>query len=828
VNSAPGTPGRTAETRITGTPAPVAGLPHGIPSPVTAPSKGQPELSSSSPDVAATDAAHPDAAHPDAAHPDLAAEQVHVTGLYRRLDDARALAVTRFQQAIGGHAGNPQALGEREAAVNFQAARITALDAADPGLVLGRLDRTEHPEPLYIGRTGLAADDPGGDPALVDWRAPAARPFYTATAFSPAGVARRRHIRTLGRRVTDIDDEVLVLAEGETGDPTARTGEAALLRALTADRTGRMTDIVRTIQAEQDAIIRSDARGVLVVQGGPGTGKTAVALHRAAYLLYTHRERLARSGLLVVGPTPTFLRYIADVLPALGETGVLLSGLGQLRPGLDARADERPGVAGVKGRLAMADVLVAAVRDRQTVPDGVREVLVDREPVKLRKVDLTRARSAARRASRQHNLGRPAFLRYLVDLIAKRYADRLGADVRGGANLLDEADLAALRREVAAEPAVRALVDECWPVLTPERLLTDLFASPERIAAATPGWDDADRALLHRAPTADWAPSDVPLLEEAEELLGTDDTADRAREERARRRARAHAQETLDLLHGSRSTDLEDDEDGEELTAGDLLDAEQLAERNSVADHRTTAERAAADRTWTFGHVVVDEAQELSPMAWRLLVRRCPTRSMTVVGDLAQTGSPGGAVSWRDALEPHAAGQWRLAELTVNYRTPAEIMAVAADVLAASGSTTAAPRSVRSTGVLPWAEEVPEAGLPARTAEATAELAALGGTVAVLAPRSRLADVVGTLERALPAVSSGPAADSTRGPVVLLPEQAKGLEFDSVLLVDPQGVLDEGLRGHSDLYVALTRATQRLGVLSPGPLPRELDRLTAG
>ncbi|MBY3555370.1 AAA family ATPase [Modestobacter lapidis] len=731
-----------------------------------------------------------------------------------------------MEQAISGPvAGNPQALGEREAAADFQARRITMLDAAEPGLVIGRLDRTEVPQPLYIGRTGLAADDPGGDPALVDWRAPAARPFYTATAFSPDGVARRRHIRTLGRRVTDIDDEVLVLAEGEEGDPTALTGEAALLRALTADRTGRMTDIVRTIQVEQDRIIRSDARGVLVVQGGPGTGKTAVALHRAAYLLYTHRDRLARSGLLVVGPTPTFLRYIADVLPALGETGVLLSGLGQLRPGIDARADERPEVAEVKGRLVMVDVLTQAVKQRQTVPRGVREIVVDGVPIKLRPADLSRARTVGRRASRLHNLGRGAFARAVVDLVAQRYADRLGADVRGGAGLLDAGDVAAIRREIRAEPAVRALVDELWPRLTPERLLTDLFADPDRLAAVTPGWDDADRALLHRAPTGDWTPADVPLLEEADELLGLDDSAERAAEERRQRRARASAQQTLDLLHGSRSTDLEDDEEGEELTAGDLLDAAGLAEREELADYRTTAERAAADRTWAFGHVVVDEAQELSAMAWRLLVRKCPTRSMTVVGDLAQTGSLAGADSWADVLKPHAEGQWRLAELTVNYRTPTEIMAVAADVLAAGGSLLAAPRSVRSSGVPPWAAAVPAAELPARVATATAELAAQGGTTAVLAPRTRLPAVLAALQETLPAVTAGPDADSSAGPVVLLPEQAKGLEFDSVLLVDPQGVLDEGVRGYSDLYVALTRATQRLGVLSPGALPAELARL---
>ncbi|WP_235927946.1 HelD family protein [Goekera deserti] len=761
--------------------------------------------------------------------PDTVTEQDHVTELYRRLDDARERAVTRLRQAISAPlVDNPQALGEKEANVRFHSERITALDAAEPGLVIGRLDRTEVVQPLYVGRTGLAADDPSGDPALVDWRAPAARPFYTATPFRPDGVARRRHIRTLGRRVTGIDDEVLDLPDGEADGDRTLTGEAALLRALRADRTGRMTDIVRTIQAEQDEIIRSDARGVLVVQGGPGTGKTAVALHRAAYLLYTHRDRLARSGLLVVGPTPTFLRYIADVLPALGETGVLLAGLGQLRPGLDARADEPAEVAEVKGRLEMVQVVAAAVRARQSVPRGVRELVVDGVPVTLRGADVSRVRTAARRASREHNVARVAFARGLVELVVDRYADRIGSDVRGGADLLDDGDRRALRAEVAGEPAVRALVDELWPALTPEQLLEELYASPERLRAATRDWDDATRALLHRPAGSPWTPADVPLLEEADELLGHDDSAERAAEQRRRSRARDEAQQTLDLLYGSRSTDADDDEESEELAAGDLLDAEGLAARAEEADYRTTAERAAADRTWTFGHVVVDEAQELSAMVWRVLARKCPTLSMTVVGDLAQTGSLAGATSWADALTPHARTQWRLAQLTVNYRTPSEIMAVAADVLAAGGSDAVAPRSVRSSGQPPVAERVADAELLTRAVQVTRDLVGQGGTVAVLVPRSRQADAVACLAEALPGVTWGPEADSSAGPVVLLPGQAKGLEFDSVLLVDPQAVLDEGLRGHSDLYVALTRATQRLAVLHPGELPGCLRRLATG
>ncbi|MGY1636613.1 HelD family protein [Geodermatophilus sp. SYSU D00742] len=759
-------------------------------------------------------------------HPDIDTEQQYVKELYGRLDAARDLASRRLRQAISWPAVDPQALQERDATVRFQTERVTALDAAEAGLCVGRIDRTDD-GPLYIGRIGLAADDADGDPALVDWRAPAARPFYTATPVHPLGVSRRRHIRTRGRTVVRLDDEVLTGGVATSG----LTGEAALMAALDTARTGRMTDIVRTIQAEQDRIIRADDRGVLVVQGGPGTGKTAVALHRAAYLLYTHRERLARRGLLVVGPTPTFLRYIADVLPSLGETGVLLSGLGQLRPGLDARGVEAPEVAAVKGRLEMVEVLQAAVTDRQVVPDGPREVTIDGFVLRLRPIDVRRAQNGARKADRLHNLARPEFARRVVDTLAKRYAERIGADVRGGVNLLDREDVAALRKEVAEDHAVRALVEELWPVLTPERLLRDLYADPARIERATPGWDDATRALLHRAgppPThpAAWTPADVPLLEEAEELLGYDDSAQRARAERDRRRRLAEAQETLDVLHGSRSVDLEDEHlEAEVLSAGDLIGAEELAERHQAVDTRTTAERAAADRTWTFGHVVVDEAQELSPMAWRLLVRRCPTRSMTAVGDLAQTGTLAGASAWAQTLEPHVGDAWRLEELTVNYRTPAEIMAVAADVLAAGGTGATAPRSVRPGTEAPWAEVTGEEALAGRVADVVAGWAEHEGTTAVVVPGSRVAAVAAALAGRVDGVSTGADADSSLGPVVITPAEAKGLEFDAVLVVDPQGVLDEGVRGHNDLYVALTRSTQRLGVLSPGALPAALARL---
>jgi DNA helicase IV len=285
------------------------------------------------------------------------------------------------------------------------------------------------------------------------------------------------------------------------------------------------------------------------------------------------------------------------------------------------------------------------------------------------------------------------------------------------------------------------------------------------------------------------------------------------------------AQETLDILAGSQSTDVDVDEEAEFLSAADVLDAELLAERQEVVDTRTAAERAAADRTWTFGHVVVDEAQELSAMAWRTVLRRVPTRSMTVVGDVAQTGSAAGATSWEETLRPQLADGWRLEELTINYRTPAEIMAVAADVLAATGAGTTAPRSVRSTGEPPTAERVEEAELPARVAATAARLAAGEGTLAVLVPPSRLAEVSAAMTARLPGTSVDAQADLTGGPVVLPPEHAKGLEFDAVLVVDPVGIVAEGVRGWSDLYVALTRATRTLTVVHPGDLPPELAKL---
>ena len=740
--------------------------------------------------------------------------------LYGRLDDLRNRASGRLANVLRETGGTHQARSEREVFSVMYAQQLSQFDAAENGLCFGRLD-FHNGERRYIGRIGIHDDSGDYKQLLMDWRADAARPFYLATAASPADVRRRRHIKTRGRTVVSVDDEILDLAVADPARHEGLTGESALLAALSASRTGRMRDIVETIQAEQDHIIRSDLAGVLVVQGGPGTGKTAVALHRAAYLLYTYRRQLTKRGVLVVGPNATFLRYIGQVLPSLGETSVLLSTVAELYPGLHAIGGEPPATAAIKGRLAMAGVVAAAVRDRQQVPARPVEVLVDREALRLTPAVCARARERARRSRRPHNQARQVFARELTEALTQQLAARIGANVLGEGNLLSQADLDDMRRELRAEESVRALIERLWPILTPQQLLAELFSSEDRLASAAPRLAKAERAALLRDPDSDWTPADVPLLDEAAELLGEDGRAARAAAERRRRSEEDYARGVLDIL----SRDLEDDP--EILMGADLVDASRLAERQEDEEYLTAAERAAGDRTWAFGHIIVDEAQELSEMAWRMLMRRCPSRSMTIVGDIAQTGSLAGAASWASVLDRYQGDRWRLAGLTINYRTPAEIMAVAADVLAAIDPALDLPRSVRDTGFVPWRLGAAPGDLVDRLAEAAAKQAARrgDGQLGVIVPADRLDELGKAVVAAVPGATVGEHSELERPVVVLTVEQAKGLEFDTVLIGDPAGILAESPRGHSDLYVALTRATQRLGVVYSGELPAVLDRL---
>ncbi|WP_330248981.1 MULTISPECIES: ATP-binding domain-containing protein [unclassified Streptomyces] len=722
-------------------------------------------------------------------------EQQFVSLAHERLDQLRAAAEAAMHATIAQLSTGRQARVERDIGVAEHFASLAALNAAVTGLCFGRIDRRDGVT-YHIGRIGIRQDDAERTPLLIDWRAPVARPFYLATGYEPMGLRRRRHITTQGRTVTDLHDEIMDLADTTRTGYESHDADEVLLAALTSARTGRMGDIVSTIQAEQDHIIRAPQRGVLVVEGGPGTGKTAVALHRAAYLLYADREQLAKRAVLIVGPNPAFLGYIGDVLPSLGETGVLLSTVAELFPGVHATGTDSPAAAAVKGRADMAGVLAEAVRDRQQVPEKGEPVVIAHDDGELiLDWDMAvEARHKARETGLPHNLALPTFAFRIIDDLTTQLADRIGADPYGGPNFLGPDDIAQLGKGIAASAEVHAAITSLWPPLTPQEFLADYLEEPTHLAE-----DDAE--LLRRVKQAAWTPADVPLLDEAAELLGADDSAARAAAEAERARQIAYAQGVLDVSYASRTYEFEDKEDIDEdasevLAAHDIIDAERFAERQEEADHRSAAERAAADRTWAFGHIIVDEAQELSAMAWRLLMRRSPTRSMTLVGDPAQTGDLAGCDSWQEILAPYVQDRWQLARLGVNYRTPAEIMEYAAERRRATDPAFEPPRSIRATGARPWERTLPLAEVAGLAeAETPAE-----GRLAVIAPRELHAQLTG--------LDDGPL-DLHRPVVLLDPRQAKGLEFDTVLVVAP------GLMTPNDLYVALTRATQRLGIITP-------------
>ncbi|QPR30572.1 AAA family ATPase [Corynebacterium amycolatum] len=794
----------------------------------------------------------------------LAAEQAYVDRAFSFLDRARERDQEYLRQVMLIDDPDPQARVEREVEYHRLQANLDRYRSAEIGLVFGRIDidDTDPDNPLaeegpgatvdkrYIGRIGLSDENDDYRTVIMDWRADGARPFYLATTAHPEGVSLRRHLRTHGRKVRSIDDERL---SGEEADSAHETeveagvgGESVLREVMNQARTGHMRGIVETIQREQDLIIRDSTRGTLVVQGGPGTGKTAVALHRVAWLLYTYRDQLAKTGVLIIGPNTTFLDYISRVLPSLGETGVVLTTIADLYPGVrasDALIDghnPEPLVAQeVKGSIEMLTILREAVRAYQELPAESLEVRNDNIILTITPEMVKAARTRARRTRKPHNLARPIFRDHVVELLAAQMAEVIGADPLGGENLLSVTDVADLRDEIDESGAVADILDELWPALTPEQVLSELLSSREAIDYAASDYDELTREALYRPEGTDWMPSDAPLLDELAELLGPVGEAE-ADEEDWQARVE-EAQGALDTLSSSASQDLDDGFEAEILSAYDVIDAEALAERHRERDLRSTAERAAADRLWAYGHVIVDEAQELSAMAWRMLRRRSPNGWMTLVGDVAQTGSPAGAATWDDVLEPIIGARWHLHELTVNYRTPAEVMEVAASVLAEIDPELEAPQSIRATGRKPvQARTVTEALThveqvaqpdrlvaviaPAELLEATrAEVREfLGGGAGDARASAYIAGAVGaTSTDATPATRASKLTNCAVYDITT----SKGLEFDEVIVVAPDQIVAQSPQGLQDLYVALTRATQGLVVVDkqrPEHLP-ELD-----
>lgn len=741
----------------------------------------------------------------------VAEEQEFVDRAYSRLDQLRSQYREQRQKIDANHGvGNAQGWTERDALATHFAELSSRLDNVEERLVFGRLDMKDHAT-HYIGRISLL--DEHSSPLLVDWRAPISAPFYQATAQEPLGVVRRRHIATRARTVTSVEDELLDVDQAQHQGLTLQ-GEGALMSALSSARSGRMGDIVATIQGEQDRVIRASDRGILVVQGGPGTGKTAVALHRAAYLLYTQREKLERSGVLIIGPSRTFLRYIEQVLPSLGESGVVQMTIGDIVPGLSAQDDDPVDIAAIKGRAAFSRILREAVRLIPRLPDRDQVLQVWNRRVTLRVKDIQEALSRARRSGRPHNVARESFAMGLMELLAGRLIVEAG-DASSTADI-DPDDLRTWISEIRDSVDARRAINLAWMPTQAPAFLRKLWSRPDLLAqanrkAGTP-LSVEDLSLLYRAQDEPLTISDIPLIDELEELLGTLDLASaqkRRAEEQREKEERERANEAL------KATGL----------GGGIVTADMLMRQTQEAPSlRPLAERARADRSWTYGHIVIDEAQDLSPMAWRCLLRRCPSRSMTVVGDLDQKRGHRRPNSWKQALGPAARAFSEEFVLSISYRTPRALTRIAQAVMAQHGTPVLYPMEA--------VRDVPDCYQVSHTHKDTLK-ECVSQIVSAMEERldreegegkGRICVIVPDAQAQLWHADESGASALDQRVSYLTAAGSKGLEFDSVVVVEPGAILDQG---SGDLFVALTRATHDLHAVTTTQLPRGMEEWDA-
>ncbi|MFJ9817492.1 HelD family protein [Streptomyces sp. NPDC101151] len=688
----------------------------------------------------------------DVAAREVELERVQVSVVGALFDERLAGAREQLERVLASPSDGAGEAYEREVAAGRLAREVRRLEGAEDGLVFGRIDLADGTV-LRIGRLGLHRDS-DELPLLVDWRAEAARPFYEATTVHPMGLRRRRHLRLTGRTVVGVSDELL---DGSAPTGQDVVGDGPLAAALQAGRTGRMGAAVATLQAEQDAIVRSPHRGVTVVQGGPGTGKTVVALHRAAYVLYAF-PKAAERGVLVLGPNARFLDYICQVLPSLGENDVVLATCEELAGVVPGAADSFE-VARLKGSSALADALAAVVRSRQA-PGGDFDVRVGQEWIRLPDRDVAQARESARTSGLAHNRARQLFKELLVDALVRELARsgaetldlidaqvaqltgldldrvaaadlcRLGFD-DASATGVDEFDADAVRADLLDDAFLDQAVEDLWPRLTPGDVVRALLTDGDALAANLRQFTDDQRALLRRTRGAPWTDADVPLLDEAASLV------------------------------------------------------------DGPPEH-------------AFGHVVVDEAQELTVMQWRMITRRCPGRSMTLVGDFAQAGPATVARDWKEALGPHLGRRFDLHTLTIGYRTTREILAATGDLLARIAPGRPPIRSIRRGEVPRTLAAAPESLVSALVRELREQGAAHPG---------ELVGVICADDRTERLAAAGIEQHARLVPA----SQARGLEFDAAVVVDPDGITTARPGGERDLYVALTRATKRLCTITLPP-----------
>ena len=714
-------------------------------------------------------------------HPDLAAEQAYIDHAYECLEQAKKSAWRLRDITEPDLGGTFQARFERNAFDEALVRRLTDLDLGKAALVFGRIDRhvlddNDQPvlngglEGFHIGR--LAVADSDAEPIVIDWRAPVAEPFYRATGRQPMGLARRRHFSVEGRTLLGIEDELF--GEGHLGlghdDGLSGTGSASaadslglrgystLIASLERGRTGTLGDIVATIQGEQDEIIRSPQAGVLVVQGGPGTGKTVVALHRAAYLLYTHRFPLEDQGVLVIGPNRVFLKYIEQVLPSLGEAGVEQVVLSDLVPDVTfaARGEQAdPALAArVKGDARMSDVIDKAITDRERALRSDLVVPFRSGYIRLRADETARIVRQARRRFRRHNSAR----KYVEGEI---WASMALTWRSGDATARD------VRAEVRSFPEIREALERIWPLLTPAELLHDLFGSTGLLRLAAEGvLEEREYRSLYRARSESvhdvrWSAADVALLDDAREVLGP-----------------------------------------------------KPGKHGKIDEF---------DEIRTYGHIVIDEVQDLTPMQLKMTTRRSLSGSMTVVGDIAQATGPLAPDDWSEVLEflPDRKPA-RVIGLSVGYRIPAQIMELANKVMAAATPGLRIPDSVRVGDIGPRIIRA-ESLIDSVVDEVRAlSLDLASGSVAVVAPDDLCDQVSEALTQA--GLEHGRAASTglDQALTVVPVSVVKGLELDAVVVVEPSRIVAAQEHGMRALYVALTRSTQRLSIVHHDELPEPL------
>jgi hypothetical protein len=694
----------------------------------------------------------------------IAGDEAHFAALAESLDRSIAELTERIAAARLAPGGDGQAAMDRDMEIHRLTTRLRTLRRFGLDLCLGRIVGADIAEPVYIGRLGLT--DSTGHRLLLDWRSPAAEPFFGATHADPMGLASRRRYRWTGARISDYWDEVFT-SDGLAGH-AALDDQSAFIASLGSDRSARMRDVLGTIQADQDAIIRAGSRGALVVDGGPGTGKTVVALHRAAYLLYADpRLRSHRSGgVLFVGPHEPYLAYVSDVLPSLGEEGVQTCTLRDLVPeGASAAIETEPSVARLKASADLVHAIESAVRIYEEPPTEPMTVETPWSEVRLR-ADEWAAAFAAPQPGTPHNEARDVVWAELLAILIDKHHDEVDPDL--------------LAKSLRHNRDLLTTVNRAWPLLDAGELVGDLWSVPAYLRMCAPWLSTAEVRALQRADPHAWTVSDLPLLDAARQRLGDPETSRRKRRQEAAVAAeRAQRDRVVEELIAA---------DDSELLVMSMLRGQDA--QNTLVDPHARPDITPDRLAGPFAHIVVDEAQELTDAEWQMLLPRCPSRSFTIVGDRAQARH-GFAESWQERLERVGLDHISKATLRINYRTPKEVMAEAEPVIHAVLPDASVPTSVRSTGI-------------AVVHGAVSELDSL--LEAWLAAHAEgIACVIGTGD---PGFRPTPRVRS------LTPESAKGLEFDLVVLLDPEG-FGTGIEGAVDRYVAMTRATQQHQVVAP-------------